>query len=86
MDLSIWPANIDDDNLRANAFVDVLHSSDDNLLHNDTHDLANYCMALKDRGDGNIDIIVDNTGFELVLDLALADHLVSSGVAKVITF
>jgi hypothetical protein len=86
MDLSIWPADADDDNSRANAFTDVLRSSDDNLLHDDTHDLANYCMALKDRGDGNIDIIVDNAGFELVSDLALADHLVSSGVAKVVTF
>ncbi len=66
MDLSIWPADINDDNLRANPFADVLRSSDDNLLHNDTHDLANYCMALKDWGDGNIDIIVNNTGFELV--------------------
>ena len=33
-----------------------------------------------------IDIIVDNAGFELVTDLALADHLVASGVAKTVTF
>jgi hypothetical protein len=86
MDLSIWLADIDDDNLRANAFADVLRSSDDNLLHNDTHDLANYCMALKDWGDSNIDIIVDNTGFELVSDLALADHLVSKGWQRLLRF
>jgi hypothetical protein len=86
MDLSIWPTDIDDDNSRANAFADVLRSSDNNLLHDDTHDLVSYCMALKDWGDGNIDIIVDNTGFELVSDLALADHLVLRGVAQVVTF
>ena len=31
-------------------------------------------------------MIIDNAGFELVTDLALADHLVQSGVAEVVTF
>jgi hypothetical protein len=54
---------------------------------NIAHTVAKFGpMALKDQGDGNIDIIVDNAGFELVSDLALADHLVSSGVAKAVTF
>ena len=84
MDLSIWPA--DAENSSADAFANVLRASDDNLLHDDTDELAGYCESLKPRGGGSVDIIVDNAGFELVSDLALADHLASSGVAKVVTF
>jgi len=43
-------------------------------------------MKLKDNGGGNIDIIVDNAGFELVTDLALAQYLIQSGIASVVTF
>jgi hypothetical protein len=48
--------------------------------------LVAYGVELKERGGGNIDIIVDNAGFELIMDLALADYLISSGVAKCVTF
>lgn len=33
-----------------------------------------------------MDIIVDNAGFELITDLALADYLIQSGTAKCVTF
>jgi len=84
MDLSIWPA--DAENSSMDVFAKILHAADDNLLHDDTEALTEHCERLRDRGGGMVDIIVDNAGFELVTDLALADHLVASGVAKVVTF
>lgn len=33
-----------------------------------------------------MDIVVDNAGFELITDLALAQHLVESGIASCVTF
>lgn len=84
MDLSIWPA--DAENSSMDVFANILHAADENLLHDDTGKLTEYCEMLRERGDGQIDIIIDNAGFELVTDLALADHLVASGVAQVVTF
>ena len=84
MDLSIWPA--DSENASLDVFVNILNAADENLLHDDTDLLTERCEVLRERGDGKIDIIVDNAGFELVTDLALADHLVASGVAQVVTF
>ena len=84
MDLSIWPADAENSSL--DVFAKILHAADDNLLHDDTDALTEHCERLRQRGDGMVDIIVDNAGFELVTDLALADHLVASGVAKVVTF
>lgn len=84
MDLSIWPA--DGENSSTDVFQNILHAADDNLLHDDTDNLAEHCEILRERGDGKVDIIVDNAGFELVTDIALADHLVASGVASVVTF
>jgi len=84
MDLSIWPA--DAENSSMDVFAKILHAADENMLHDDTNSLTEHCERLRERGDGMVDIIVDNAGFELVTDLALADHLVASGVAKVVTF
>mmetsp|Transcript_22714 Transcript_22714/g.45984 ORF Transcript_22714/g.45984 Transcript_22714/m.45984 type:complete len:436 (-) Transcript_22714:51-1358(-) len=84
MDLSIWPADAENSSL--DVFAKILHAADENLLHDDTDVLTDHCEKLKERGDGKIDIIVDNAGFELVTDLALADHLVASGVAQVVMF
>lgn len=84
MDLSIWPA--DGENSGVDVFQKILHAADDNLLHDDTDALTDHCEKLRERGGGMVDVIVDNAGFELVTDLALADHLVASGVAKVVTF
>jgi len=84
MDLSIWPA--DGDNSSTDVFQSILRAADDNLLHDDTDNLTEHCEMLRGRGGGKVDVIVDNAGFELVTDLALADHLVASGVAEVVTF
>lgn len=84
MDLSIWPA--DAANAAADVFSQILESAEENLLHDDVNVLTEYCEGLKNKGGGMVDIIVDNAGFELVMDIALADHFVASGTAKTVTF
>ena len=84
MDLSIWPAESMAD--APGMFQKILESANDNLLHDDTAALVSYGEKLLQKGGGAIDIIVDNAGFELIMDLALADFLIASGVAKVVRF
>ena len=84
MDLSLWPADAANSNV--DVFTSILESASENLLHDDSNALGDHCRKLQDTGGGNVDIIVDNAGFELVTDLALAQHLVESGIAKVVTF
>ena len=83
MDLSLWPAGSDDGKDR---FTSVLEAATNQLLADDTEALTAYCEELKQRGGGNIDIIVDNAGFELVTDLVLGQFLVEAGYAKTVTF
>ena len=84
MDLSIWPA--DANNANMDVFSSILDKAHENLLHDDSDRLGEHCEKLRAKGGGNVDIIVDNAGFELVTDLALAQHLVESGIAKCVTF
>ena len=84
MDLSIWPADGKAD--VPGIFQQILASANDNLLHDDTATLVGYGQKLLDNGGGEIDIVVDNAGFELIMDLALADYLIDSGVAKTVRF
>ena len=87
MDLSLWPVSTSsEESQQVDVFSTVLQSANDNLLHDDTDTLTSHCETLQSNGGGAIDIIVDNAGFELVMDLALADHLVASGVANTVTF
>jgi Damage-control phosphatase ARMT1-like domain len=84
MDLSIWPA--DAANTNVDIFSSILESASENLLHDDLAILADHCDKLRTKGGGNVDIIVDNAGFELITDLALAQHLIDSGIASCVTF
>lgn len=95
MDLSLWPADVSASNV--DIFTDILQAAKMNLLHDDTAVLADYCLPTQlqrhnknttggGSGDGHVDIIVDNAGFELVTDLALAQYLIESKIAKVVTF
>jgi hypothetical protein len=86
MDLSIWPADAEESAGVPGLFQQILESANDNLLHDDTDPLVEYGQVLKERGGGVVDIVVDNAGFELIMDLALADYLIDSGVAKVVRF
>eukprot|EP00529_Nitzschia_sp_RCC80_P022196 CAMPEP_0113468152 /NCGR_PEP_ID=MMETSP0014_2-20120614/15201_1 /TAXON_ID=2857 /ORGANISM="Nitzschia sp." /LENGTH=492 /DNA_ID=CAMNT_0000360519 /DNA_START=250 /DNA_END=1728 /DNA_ORIENTATION=- /assembly_acc=CAM_ASM_000159 len=84
MDLSLWPA--DAANADVDIFSSILEKAHENLLHDDSKTLAEHCIKLHNDGGGNVDIIVDNAGFELITDLALAQYLVDSGIAKCVTF
>ena len=84
MDLSLWPADAAHANV--DVFSSILESASENLLHDDSDILGEHCEVLRRKGGGNVDIIVDNAGFELITDLALAQHLVDSGIASVVTF
>jgi len=65
MDLSIWPADGKDD--VPEMFQKILASANDNLLHDDTTTLVRYGQKLLDNGGGEIDVVVDNAGFELIM-------------------
>jgi hypothetical protein len=80
----LWPA--DATNANVDVFSNILASASENLLHDDSGTLGDLCDKLRATGGGNVDIIIDNAGFELVTDLALAQHLVESGIAKCVTF
>ncbi len=84
MDLSLWPADAANQNI--DVFTEILEKAAENLLHDDSDALGDYCDKLRSKGGGNVDIVVDNAGFELVTDLALGQHLVESGIAKCVTF
>jgi hypothetical protein len=84
MDLSLWPA--DASKTKIDIFSSILEKAHGNLLHDDSVTLGDHCDTLRNKGGGNVDIIVDNAGFELITDLALAQHLVESGIASCVTF
>ena len=84
MDLSLWPTE-ENDNIPG-TFQKILADANDNLLHDDTKQLVTYGKSLLEKGGGCIDIVVDNAGFELVMDLALADYLIASNIASKVRF
>ena len=84
MDLSLWPA--DAKTASKDIFSAILDKAQEGLLHDDSSDLVEHCEKLCAKGGGNVDIIVDNAGFELITDLALGQYLVESGIAKCVTF
>ncbi|VEU44537.1 unnamed protein product [Pseudo-nitzschia multistriata] len=84
MDLSLWPA--DAKTASKDIFSAILDKATEGLLHDDSSLLVEHFEKLKASGGGNIDIIVDNAGFELITDLVLAQYLTESGIAKCVTF
>ncbi len=82
MDLSIWPesgAKGDGANRASEAFIEALSAGEKSLLWDDS---ASVAAKLAERNVRDLSIVVDNAGFELTCDLALADALASSGAAK----
>ena len=82
MDLSIWPesgAKGDGENRASAAFLEALSAGEKSLLWDDS---AAVAAKLAARNMRDVSIVVDNAGFELTCDLALADALASSGAAK----
>jgi hypothetical protein len=77
-DLSLWPAGAE-----GTISNDQLHQAEEFLAANDLNALAAYTLSLK---DGLVDLLIDNAGFELVEDLALADFLLERGIARQVRF
>lgn len=80
VDLSLWPAGQenrpDHDNAdQADAFLLV-----------DDRPKAAACLSKRPLNPGQVDFLADNAGFELVVDLCLADFLLSAGAASAIRF
>ncbi len=74
-DLSLWPA---DEQQHGGEDLDAAR---DFLLADDSAEVAD--LLLQTRG-GRVDFLVDNAGFELVGDLALADYLLATGVVDTV--
>jgi len=87
MDLSIWPTDTTEKSSQCsdNALLQVIENSHENLLWDDTQAICAYCSNTLPR-KGNVDIVVDNAGLELVTDLILAEYLITSGIASQVTF
>lgn len=60
MDLSLWPA--DAAHADVDVFTGILEKAHENLLHDDSDELASHCEKLRSSGGGKVDIIVDNAG------------------------
>lgn len=81
MDLSIWPESSSQESSgsrASEAFTEALSAGEKYLLWDDSEEVA---KALAD-GMKDVSIVVDNAGFELTCDLALADALTISGAAR----
>lgn len=62
--------------------------SEKNILVNDLPGVYDMLKKLEDEGkkDRRVDIVLDNSGFELFVDLVLAGYLLSAGLATEIVF
>jgi hypothetical protein len=79
-DLSLWPADAKD-----TLAHDQLQQTNEFLLANDLPGIVQTILQLP--GDSpRIDFLIDNAGYELVCDLALADLLLARGLAKQVRF
>ncbi|KAJ8605800.1 hypothetical protein CTAYLR_000534 [Chrysophaeum taylorii] len=78
MDLSLWPEGGE----AQREFDEVLARGKAQLLADDSEEL----LAHLRKGGEVADLIVDNAGFEVLTDLLLADHLVSSGAVQRVRF
>ena len=102
MDLSIWPTGSDSkntvgmfDTILESAKDNFLHSDMKSLVQYICEGKPTRSIDLDAEEDENqdihstkknVDIIVDNAGFELIMDLVLADFLIQSGFARTINF
>jgi len=77
-DMSIWPAGAE-----GTLSNDQLHQAEEFLLVNHLDSLIDFLNGLR---GARIDFLIDNAGFELVSDLALADLLLGRGTAREVRF
>jgi uncharacterized protein with ATP-grasp and redox domains len=77
-DLSIWPAGAE-----GTLANEQLHQVEEYLLVNELERLSKILAGLH---SGRVDFLIDNAGFELICDLALADLLLCCGAVREICF
>lgn len=73
-DMSIWPAGAE-----GTLANDQLHQAEEFLLVNELPRLSEFLGGLR---GARIDFLIDNAGFELVSDLAMADLFLGRGTAR----
>lgn len=89
-DLSMWPVSKGDNGHTggsASAHLNsggvpqpILQSAREHVLSDDTELLMNYYAGLE-AASTRVDILLDNAGYELAADLAIADYLLTGGLA-----
>lgn len=79
-DLSLWPVQKSEGGALTGGSAGVKPSAEEHILSNDMDAAARHLEALPSN-TARIDILLDNAGYELVTDLALADFLLSTGRA-----
>ena len=83
-DLSLWPADKGEKPTHTDTAVQQEH-----LIVDDTTAVADYLTKRLETtrlGTIRLDFIIDNAGFELVCDLALADYVLSVNAVKAVRF
>jgi uncharacterized protein with ATP-grasp and redox domains len=81
IDLSIWPA-ANGEGAQGGLLPRPRQA---NLLVDDAPRAMDYLLDLPD-GSARVDFLLDNAGFELVADLALADFLLAAGLTRSVRF
>ena len=91
MDLSIWPedggnegGSASEGDRAANALSEALSSGEAYLLADDTNAVSAFLAQPGGKDTREVSIVVDNAGFELTCDLALADALITGSSAAVV--
>ena len=81
-DLSLWPTDAGEKPDHADSA-----SQQEHLLTDDTTAVTHYLTTrLQDSPTTRLDFLIDNAGFELIGDLALADYLLSSNACQTVRF
>lgn len=80
-DLSMWPVLRDSTGLVGGSAAGASTSAQAHLLANQIADVQEY-LRENVRRPLRVEIVLDNAGYELVTDLALADLLLHSGLAQ----
>ncbi|MCB9421820.1 MAG: protein-glutamate O-methyltransferase family protein [Ardenticatenaceae bacterium] len=81
-DLSLWPTDAGEKPDHTDHA-----SQQEHLLSDDTTAVTHYLTTrLSDYPTTRLDFLIDNAGFELIGDLALADYMLSSGAIQTVRF
>jgi len=78
-DLSMWPAG-----LEGNEDQRIGQGSADQTLVDDTRQITDF-LSRQEGVKSRIDLLIDNAGFELVVDLILATYLLKMNIARTVT-